>query len=215
MSGVAPLVLSRQLSGRTGAASLPSDFERLISRLTTGLIFVDSVGGCVAINSRAEKLLAENLGMWLTHGRLRARKPESERLDKALLAALATIEPTDAFMLIRDAKRRPTILLAINSFNGMIADQPVAAMIVLRAVSPPVSNPEQKIAQLFELSSAEASLLWALFDVGDLADACRTLGKAIATGRSQLRSILAKTQCQRQSQLFQLIAAATSIISYD
>jgi len=203
--------------GMTHPETLLPWLRTTLSWVSTGLAFLDGAGNCIFINPHAEMLLDGHLGLRIAHGRLRAHKSDSEKLERMIEAAIASEGTPHALITVHDLAGKPSLVLALRALEAPVSQstaQQARAVAIMRAVAPQIVDAEERLAVLFSLSLAEASLAWALFETGDLAEACQRLDKSLSTGRSQLRAILAKTHCRRQGELFRVIAAATSIIGY-
>ncbi len=84
---------------------------------------------------------------------------------------------------------------------------PVAAIFIHDPEGKPVSN-STVFAQLFGLTRAETRLAQILASGQSMKDAAALLGVAQSTLRSQLKSIFAKTNTNRQGELVRLLLLA-------
>ncbi|OOG40605.1 PAS domain-containing protein [Rhodanobacter sp. C05] len=189
----------------------------LLDRLAAGVVMLDAQGHCLFANPAAQLLLTGHDGMQLVHGRLRACVATDQLRLRALIdLAVSGSAAFDAQMLLRDLDGRPALILTIGTLHdhdvaaGEDGDRARAAVFV-QPVIPHPGKADAVLRELFDFTTAEARLALALFDTGDLAEACERLGKSLATGRVQLRMLMEKTGCHRQSALFRVLSVALSL----
>jgi PAS domain-containing protein len=187
----------------------------LLDRLAAGVVMLDAQGHCLFANPAAQLLLTGHDGMQLVHGRLRACIATDQLRLRALIdLAVSSLAAFDAQMLLRDLDGRPALILTISTLHDPAAGEDgdrTRAVVFVQPVIPNPGNADAALRELFGFTSAEARLALALFDTGDLAEACERLGKSLATGRVQLRMLMEKTGCHRQSALFRVLSVALSL----
>ncbi|OOG64869.1 hypothetical protein B0E46_05605 [Rhodanobacter sp. B04] len=188
----------------------------LLDRLAVGIAMLDAQGRCLFANPSAQLLLTGHDGMQLAHGRLRACVATDQLRLRALIdLAVGSTAACDAQMLVRGIDGRPALVLTISALHDHDAtsaedDDRARAVVFVQPVIPHPGEADAVLRDLFGFTIAEARLALALFDTGDLAEACERLGKSLATGRVQLRMLMEKTGCHRQSALFRVLSVALS-----
>jgi len=193
--------------------------HHLLDRLAVGIAVMNVHGHCLFANPQVRHLLAERDGIQLSHGRLRACGT-TDQLQLRVLIDLAVrgSGALDARLLLRAPDGRPGLLLTISTLHepAIAADESAArAIVFVQPVVPHSCAASSTLKELFGFTDAEAALALALFETGDLAAACKHLGKSMATGRVQLRMLMEKTGCHRQSSLFRVLSAALSMPATD
>lgn len=190
-------------------------FRDALNRLTLGIVLLDAYGQCLFANPQAQLLLADHDGIQLVQGRLRASIASDHfRLCALIDLAVGSSATLDARLLLHGSDGHPGLVLTISTLRDPVteADESTACAIVF--AQPVVPHPRKADAilkELFGFTTAESLLALALFDTGDLAKACERLGKSMGTGRVQLRMLMEKTGCHRQSGLFRVLSAALSL----
>lgn len=189
----------------------------LLDRLATGVVMLDAQGHCLLANPVAQLLLAGRDGLQLAHGRLHACVATDQLRLRALIDLAVSRSATfDARMLLRGVDGRPALILTISPLHDHDATsaedgESARAVVFVQPVIPRPGKADAVLRELFGFTIAEARLALALFDTGDLAEACERLGKSLATGRVQLRMLMEKTGCHRQSGLFRVLSVALSL----
>jgi DNA-binding CsgD family transcriptional regulator len=189
--------------------------ESAIDHLNAGVVFVDSRGGVVHCNRKAEELLRRNDGLRITHNRLTASVPrESSDLQALITGALQTgegkgLNAGGTSLVSRKAGRALSMTVApLRDVGAGFEQQPYAIAFI--------SDPDQKVAlpadllrRCYGLTVAEARLATTLLEGRSLKDAADLSGVTHNTAKSQLKSIFLKTQVQRQSELVKLLLAGS------
>ena len=192
----------------TRAATLQS----AIDALRSAIVLISQVGKVVFLNAAAEQILKRCPDLCISRDRLRA----GSHVDTVRLAHL-TKRVTGA-----DGRRPSGGALAIQRANGRRALQVVAAplpadnraaslagsgAVALIAIHDPSDQayvPQDVAATLFGLTPAEARLLLALGNGKSLKKYSEEARVSQNTARTHLRSVFAKTDTSRQSDLVRL-----------
>lgn len=173
--------------------------EEALHTLDYALLIVDDKARIGFKNREAARLLQASPSLRESdEGRLTARPSSvSAELHKAIRAACLNSPP--AGLRIPPA--------AVPFWLGLIFT-PLAGHAAVWIIdgSAVASGSERLLASLFRLSPAEARLALALLGGQSAEDYCRRARIAIATARSQLHSIFAKTGTRRQAALVALLS---------
>lgn len=187
----------------------------VLDRLRVGVAVLDMHGSCLFANPAIRQLRAECDGLQLAQNRLRACASADQLQLRALIdLAVSGSAALDARWLLRAPDGRPGLLLTVSTLRepaGAADDDTARAMVFIQPVVPRACVGNGTLKELFGFTDAETTLALALFETGDLAKACEHLGKSMATGRVQLRMLMEKTGCHRQSGLFRVLSAALSM----
>ena len=180
-----------------------------------GLLVADRSSYILLLNRAAETMALAADGLAVCRGRLSGARPVEAR---SLAAHIARVAATPArgnraaagaaLRLSRPSGRPPYAVLV----TPLGADGPHGAGLPRPAALVLISDPERRpapcgryLAELFGLTSAEASLAAALASGVSLAAYAEAAHIALATARWRLKRILAKTHTHRQSELVALV----------
>lgn len=182
------------------AGGQQSVFRSAAEGAGTGVLILDRTRRIVSSNVVAERLLAEGEGLRRS-GELAvfASRDVAAQID-ALLSPRA--DPVDVKRLVIPrvslgdlvVAARPVALPAIHSGSGALA------LFLTVPDAPGVPDP-MLLRNMFDLTPAETRLALRLATGEGLAESAAGLGISVNTAKSQLRSIFAKTDTRRQSQL--------------
>jgi DNA-binding CsgD family transcriptional regulator/PAS domain-containing protein len=187
-----------------------------LDQLQQGLVLLDAKGHVLLVNRAATALFAREKSLKLTPSGLRAAVPsENRELIRLIKGAIATgnhngMDSGGAMFIARSDSRHPLQVLVTPLRTKTIhigKDLPVAAIFIYDPDCKPVSN-STVFAQLFGLTRAETRLAQILASGQSMKDAAARLGVAQSTLRSQLKSIFAKTNTNRQGELVRLLLLA-------
>lgn len=182
---------------------------------TIGLpaLIVGTDGNVIAANRLIEAM--SDVIQWRGPGRVALRDAGS---DAVFHSALATIRAEPAAVprpfAIPATAQTPAIVACLVSISGPARDYfpDCAGILVLTTAAAPEPPPVDLIQSLFDLTSAEARVARGLAAGDTLDDIAAASGVSRNTVRSQLRGALAKTGCNRQSELAALIGGITARI---
>ncbi|TCR65727.1 helix-turn-helix transcriptional regulator [Bosea sp. BK604] len=171
---------------------------------------LNASGRVIRFNAHAKPLLQTDFA--LSHGALRTAHPQSnERLQKliatALTAGISASRTEPHWIAVERPARRPLIVNALPVMGGL-ADILTGARVVLTVndLEHKRLPPPDMLWAVFGLTPAESRLAMRLAAGEDLSLAAEALGLSAGTVRGYLKTIFAKTDTHRQSELLQLIA---------
>ena len=189
-----------------------------LDRLDTGVLMVDGAGRIIQASSMAEHLLRENAELTVIRGRLALRLPALHDKLLALLrgametargkianpgAALSIPRPHRMPLALEVAPLRPTV--------SAFGEQLPAVLVFIRDPEAPIAA--ARLRELFGLTRTEAAVAAALGRGASLEDIAAGMGIGLATVRSHLKRILAKTGTHRQAEAAALLARSVSTVS--
>ena len=129
--------------------------------------------------------------------------PDSQRLKSAIANSLAAGESQVVLMKDSGTRHPPIAVIAPLSGGG-------EALVLLRQSSSSSVALVNALRQLFRLSPAEAAIAIALATGADLQEIAEERSVKLNTLRSQIASIMAKTNTRRQAELVALVARLES-----
>ena len=200
-------------AAQTHAASLQA-----LDRLDTGVLMTDGACRIIHASSMAEHLLRENAELAVVRGRLSLRPPALHDKLLALVrgamdtargriaspaAALSVPRPHRMPLAVEVAPLRPTV----STFGA----QRPSVLIFIRDPEAPIAA--ARLRDLFGLTRTESAVAAALGRGASLEDIAASMGIGIATVRSHLKRILAKTGTHRQAEAAALLARSVSTVS--
>ena len=174
------------------------------------IVFLDARGCAVAMSAAAERLLARRDGILLVDRRPTAEARHQRRAFDALLAsALSALDRGGCggcIELERGSGAQP-LIVAVDPLPAQAGIAHFAHGATLRLIDRvAVPTATARWRSLWNLTPAEARVAAMLVDTDfDLRAAADRLGTTYATVRSQLASILTKTDCRGQPQLMRLL----------
>lgn len=176
--------------------SLGPSFLSALDRIRCGAIVLDGTGRVLLSNVTASDLLGD-------HSQDDA--PIREQLKELIRAGASRfrLDSEDWIMVPRDG-RRP---IAIHALPGGTSEDPYVQtiLILVDLENHPQPSP-LALRRMFNLTAAEASLAILVAQGESPADIARTKNVSLATVRTQLGAIFAKTQTRRQADLVALLA---------
>ena len=182
---------------------------RTLERTGCAAVLVGRHGQVMRANELAEGLFCGAFG--IRHGKLwTASSASLSRLDQFMREiefARAAGKPLPAPVVVARGGK-PWLLIEpmpVSAASMEIFDGYRAILVISDLTRPPVTD-AALLAQVFDLTSAEARLAVALCDGCDLATAARNFGISRHTIRSQLKAVFAKTGARRQAELVARLA---------
>lgn len=172
-----------------------------LETIRCGAILLDEQGSVIELNRNAERLKES---VRVQHQRLHAIDAGSNRELQKLIKKLsaASAERGSHSVTIPRPGRRPLALRILPVAQGSHPLHASAHAIVL--LFDPEESPkpdESLVRQVFGLTPAEWRVAERLIDGDSLDDIATALGLSLSTVRTQLKSIFAKTQSHRQTEL--------------
>lgn len=175
-----------------------------LNRMGCGGLILTTEGEVHAINDRARAILQRELDLPQA---IAAALPEAGRaVIKALLAQAETRFrlDTESWVQLNRPAKRPLVLQAMPLPEAGMAG-PHTAVILIDLDELPPAKPTT-LEAMFGLTAAEGRLAVLLTGGATPSEAARSQGISVATVRSQLAAIFAKTRTRRQSELVALVA---------
>lgn len=183
----------------------------VLDRLAVPVLLLDGERRAQFVNKAARRLVERRDGLSLQGGELRGATPaETEEIRRTVEGALKDAQSAADDTLHSCCLRRPShgrpLLLMVSALAPSGTAGPLAGAAVF--VSDPDTRPSfapETTARLYGLTPAETRVLGALIE-GQRAEEIAEQNKvSIATVRSQIKSLLAKTETQRQAELVALV----------
>lgn len=186
--------------------------EQAFDRLAAPTVILDRARRVASMNASAEAVLRSADGLRAQGGRLAVDDPTARaQLQKALDGALDRASGKDrggaaAIAVPRPSGRRPygLVVMPLGERSPVAAGGPV---VIVRIIDPEIDTALAPglLRQMFDLTTAEAEIAIAIARGGRLDAIARARGSSLATVRSQLQSVFAKTDTQRQADLVLLL----------
>ena len=182
----------------------------LLETIGCGAILLDEHGSVIELNENAERLKE---GVRVQHQRLQAIDAGSNRKLQKLLKKISAASPGRGGQSVTIPRpgRRPLALRILPIAQSCEPLHEGAHAIVL--VFDPEDSPKPDaslVRQVFGLTPAEWRIAERLIDGDSLDDIATALGVSLSTVRTQLKSIFAKTQSHRQTELVASLMQLTS-----
>jgi DNA-binding CsgD family transcriptional regulator len=195
--------------------------ETALDQLRIGVVLIDSTRNISFANSVA-LTLASAFGLSLGKSGITLNNPRAnDRLQKLINDCLAGNSPSNRLSGGDLTYSRPgTGILQLRVFQvtskrqlELLGPQMQVAIFLVRP-GPPQLNAEQIAAQ-FALTVAESRLAVRLAEGRTVTEAAKLAGISLATARTHLRNIFAKTATSRQSELALLLLTSLAGVSTD
>lgn len=190
-------------------------YARAIEQLSLGALLLDRDGNIRRCNIVARTILAERDGIFDEAGRLLLGDPKQQEALRRMLEDNQA--ETLAFLRIARPSGRRDIGIVMRRIgdNGLAA--PGATPVIALFLTDPARQPGitgKAISDIFDLTPTEAEIAACLANGLSLGQAAPILGITLNTARGHLRSVFAKTDIGRQSQLVHRIrTSVTGLIS--
>jgi DNA-binding CsgD family transcriptional regulator len=179
--------------------------QNALDQMAGGVVALDRTMRVRALNGHASAMLAAGDGVRLVGGRLAATDSRlQDRLSHAVRSAATwTNGRGDAILLTRQPPA-PAYRVLVSPMAG---PQPYALLII---EDPAQSDPSlaATLASLFGLTTSEAELAALLAEGATPEEAAETRAVRLSTVRTQIQSLLHKTEARRLTDLIRLLARA-------
>jgi DNA-binding CsgD family transcriptional regulator len=209
-----------QFNLRLGEARLAeASTAEALNGLTPAVIIVGGDSQVQFVNSAASAIVAETDGLSIDRTGLHAAVASESAVLRKLIARAAAGTPAAGGMmtLSRPSQRRPLAVLVapLQRRSAWFVDHgPRAIVSVVDPEQAPVV-PEKYLQRLYGLTRAEAAITVQILRGQGLQAAADSLGISLATVRTHLQNVFAKTGTRRQSQLVRLIAQSQAGVQFD
>lgn len=189
-----------------------------LDRLDTGVLMVDDTCRIIHASQMAERLLRENAELTAIRGRLALCSPT---LHDKLLSLVRDVMDTargrigrpGAALSVARPHRMPLALevTPLRQTGSAFGAQRPCVLVFIRDPEAPIAA--ARLRELFGLTRMEAAVAAALGRGSSLEDIAEDMGIGLATVRSHLKRILAKTGTHRQAEAVAVLARSVSTLS--
>ncbi len=192
-------------SGARGSAATPI---AALNAMRLPAIALDQTGFVADVNAAAEAVFDDDVK--IKDRRLFVRDPEARALLKEAVDQLITSPRLNALagepVIVKRRAKLP-VIVRIWPFDGAanLPAQEVRALLTLNALGPKPGPPAAILAKTFRLTPAEAKLACIIARGASPEIAAAELKISRETARNQLKSVFAKTDTHRQSELVALL----------
>ena len=183
--------------------------EAMLNASATASILLDGDGAIVQMNDEARRLAAGCDGICMRGKKLVAAARSQQAELGALIGACAAADlghPGGALALARGGARRPlqVLIAPVRVSGGEGSD--VRVLVLATDPERAAEFPEALLRQVYGLTPAETEIANALMAGSSLDEIARMRTVSVATVRSQMKTLLGKTDTQRQGELIGLLA---------
>ena len=206
-------MISREFEGMRGRALA---IETILERVTAAVFLVDASGVLDFVNDAGLALLREGAMLGRRDGTLVARERAADRALRAAYAAAGTRDdlalrqgpPSIVLTNGRDERHLAHVLpLSAGARQATSLGRRAQAAVFVRKAEVPVASGIEVVAGLHRLTASEARVLHAAVTLGSAAEIAASLGVGVATVKTHLASLFAKTGTRRRSDLVATVAA--------
>ena len=189
-----------------------TDLENALDQLETALVLVDAKGKPLLVNRAARRILDARDGLYFnTAGLAAGSSDDTSKLRSIVTKAVAgnrgdPLMHGGAILISRNNKRPLQVLVAPFISNTVEAPRAVAAVIFIADPESAYVPPFEILSALYGLTRAEVRVALLLLEGNSLSEAAQMNGVRLETVRSQLKSVLHKTDTRRQSELVKLLS---------
>ena len=172
-------------------------------------------GELLFANALASERLAAGDGLAVRKGRLTALDPQAAAVleravsQAALVKADNGVQDDGSVVLVRRTSGRPVYRLEVRPLprRSGFSREAIGAAVLVFIHDPDVqaNRRERMLRELYRLTPAETALALAVGGGVSLRDYALQRGVSIGTVRSQIKQVLAKTDCRRQADLIHLL----------
>jgi DNA-binding CsgD family transcriptional regulator len=193
------------VAGAHGSATAPT---AALNAMRLPAIALDQHGFVAEVNAAAETIFDNDVK--IKDRRLFVRDPESRVLLKDAIDQFITsprINPLGTEPVIVQRQGKLPVIVRIWPFDGAarVPTQEVRALVTLNSLGPKPGPPAAILARTFRLTPSEAKLACVIARGASPGIAARELKISRETARNQLKSVFAKTDTHRQSELVALL----------
>jgi DNA-binding CsgD family transcriptional regulator len=211
------LLISDTLELQTVAAAR---LEETVDRLSTGILLTEDRGRISYMNGAAEALLKKGAALKSRDGYLVATRTKSrEALSRALEQSALGRAPasTGQYAVPLPDEEGAGLIANIlplqwHSSRNPLRPLPGAAAIFIQDPAENPKPPLDALAELYGLTAAERKVLELVAEGAAPQDAADRLSVSLATVKTHLQHVFAKTNTGRQADLVRLVAQATAPI---
>ncbi|HXN89664.1 MAG TPA: helix-turn-helix transcriptional regulator [Methylocella sp.] len=199
------LIEMAAVAGARGSGTSPA---AALNVMRLPAIALDQHGFVAEVNAAAEAVFDNDFR--IKDRRLFVRDPEARALLKDAIDQLKTsprLNPSATEPIVVQRKDKLPVIVRTWRFDGAAhgSAEDVCALLTLNALGPKPGPPAAILAKTFRLTPAEAKLASVIARGASPEIAAEELKISRETARNQLKSVFAKTDTHRQSELVALI----------
>jgi DNA-binding CsgD family transcriptional regulator/PAS domain-containing protein len=186
-----------------------SNAEAMLNASTAASILLDDAGQLIFMNQAAERLIVASHGLTVGNHRVTPTDPSQRSSFAALVAACTTDSsaPGGALQLARRSPNRPLQVFVTPLRIAEPGRERVRVLVLATDPDQGTVFPDAILRQLYGCTPAETEIVNGLLTGFSLEEIAQVRRVSIATVRTQMRNIMAKTNTRRQSELVRLIAS--------
>jgi DNA-binding CsgD family transcriptional regulator len=192
-----PRLLAQRLGVRSTAVHwhYAKKLESILDYMPQAVLVVDQAQRLTFANTAGKALIRLGDAIAVRAGRLHGLARNSERLLKRAVELACGNEPTSSAVLLEHPRGKPLPATIVPLSTSMRQ-----ALIIVQDASHTHAGLITQLQAFFGLTAAEAMIGTRLADGFSLPDIAGMRGVSIATVRAQLKSLLQKMDCHRQSE---------------
>lgn len=187
--------------------------EAALEHTVAAAFLLDAGGRVVHMNQLAEAMIRSSDCVTLRRNRIMATNASQQARLRALIgraisaAQASATPPAEAIALERGCDRRPLFVRVLPLSVELTSEKAPAGHALLLITDPDgvLKDPSHLLKSLFSLTNAEIEVAATLRAGFTLAEIAVVRGVSLETIRSQLKSLLQKTNTRRQSDLIRLL----------
>jgi DNA-binding CsgD family transcriptional regulator len=192
----------------SGARGSAASLTAALDAMRLPAIALDQTGFVADVDSAADAVFDDNVK--IKDRRLFVRDPAARALLKEVIDQLSTsprLNPLATDPIIVQRRDKMPVIVRIWPFDGAAqgSAEDVRALLTLNALGPKPGPPAAILARTFRLTPSEAKLASVIARGASPEIAARELKISRETARNQLKSVFAKTDTHRQSELVALL----------
>jgi DNA-binding CsgD family transcriptional regulator len=197
-----PGLLAEKFDARSTAVHwlYAKKLESILDYMPQAVLVVDQAQRLTFANTAGEALIRLGEAIAVRAGRLHGLARNSERLLKRAIELACGQEPTSSAVLLEHPRGKPLPATILPLSSGVRQ-----ALIIVQDATHTHAGLITQLQAFFGLTAAEALIGTRLADGLSLPDIADMRGVSIATVRAQLKSLLQKMDCHRQSELVAVV----------
>lgn len=192
------------------------DFERNIAvdsldSMAVGIVIVDLQGHIKFSNVTAQEVLAEQDGLWISHGQVRAAHGDQAglmaSLRRTLFQARTGHEAPGELVMVPRALGRPSLPVMISPIwgkhlqSGWHTQRDPLAVLILRDPKRPRESRNEVLCRMYGLTNQQARVACSIVDGHSVREAGQEAGISEDSARKYLKIVFEKMGVRRQGEL--------------
>ncbi len=211
---------ARALAAQLGTISSQARItSAVLDRLTVGLIFMDRNGVLVSANAAGERILEQQDGLRVRHGKLVAATAADTQALDAVIGGTDTAPSSSpalptSIRLPRPSGLRDLEVMAcpIDAESIVWSDGRAASFLVVSDGEAELRGVARRLRDLYDLSEAESKLVVALTNGVTVKEWAAQRDVSVETVRWQLKQAFSKTGTSRQPELMRLVLLGPALL---